>query len=256
MLRYFFCTLLLVSGCPADTLYLRNGGIVNGDFLGATPRQIRIDIGGQTQVFDIGDVASITFGQAAPAAAPVAAPAPVPAQAYANPAPVSGFQLAAGTSFVVRMIDSVDSERNRVGQTFRASMDQPVYVNGQQVIPRGTEVVVNLVDSKESGKIAGRSSLTLNLVSVRINGRMVDINTQSVTQTSGSRGARTAKMGVGGAGLGAAIGAIAGGGKGAAIGAGAGAGAGVGAEVLTKGQRVRIPSETRVTFILDVPVSI
>ena len=56
--------------------------------------------------------------------------------------------------------------------------------------------------------------------------------------------------------MGAIIGAIAGGGKGAAVGAAAGGAAGAGAEVVTKGQRVRIPSETRLTFLLDTPVKV
>jgi hypothetical protein len=115
---------------------------------------------------------------------------------------------------------------------------------------------VKLVDSKDSGKVTGRTNLTLNLQSVLISGRLVEINTQSVTQSSGSRGARTAGVTAGGAGLGAIIGGIAGGGKGAAIGAGTGAGAGLGVEVLTKGQKVHIPSETRLNFVLAVPTRI
>ncbi|MBV8729291.1 MAG: hypothetical protein JO336_05735, partial [Acidobacteriia bacterium] len=99
-----------------------------------------------------------------------------------------------------------------------------------------------------------RSELTLDLMSVRVNGRMVDLNTQTVSQESSSRGARTAKLAGGTAAVGAIIGAIAGGGKGAAIGAGAGAAAGAGAEIVTKGQRVKIPSETRLTFVLDSAV--
>ena len=255
--------LLLAGTALADTLTLRNGQVLEGNFLGGTPRQIRMDVGGQVQAFDVGDIASLIFGAAAP---PAYVPPQPPAQAYAPqgygpqgyaPQPMpQGMELPAGTNFVVRLIDSVDSERNRVGQTFRGSMDEPVFINGMQIIPRGADVVLALVDSKESGKIAGRSTLTLNLRSVGINGRMMDINTQSFTVASSSRGARTAKMGLGGAGLGAAIGAIAGGGKGAAIGAGAGGAAGIGAEVLTKGQRVRIPSETRLSFVLDVPVRI
>jgi len=47
---------------------------------------------------------------------------------------------------------------------------------------------------------------------------------------------------------------LAGGGKGAAIGTVAGAGAGTAAEVATKGQRVHIPSETRLTFTLQQAV--
>jgi hypothetical protein len=152
------------------------------------------------------------------------------------------------------MIDGVDSEVNRVGQTFNASLDEPVMLNGQTVIPRGADVVVKLVDAKESGKLTGRTSLTLDLVSVKINGRMVDINTQTVSQESSSRGARTAKVAGGTAALGAIIGAIAGGGKGAAVGAAAGGATGAGVEVVTSGQRVKIPSETRLTFVVDTPV--
>ena len=65
---------------------------------------------------------------------------------------------------------------------------------------------------------------------------------------------RTAKVAGGTAAVGAIIGAIAGGGKGAAIGAGAGAATGAGVEIATAGQRVRVPSETRLTFVLDSAV--
>jgi len=148
----------------------------------------------------------------------------------------------------------VDSQTNRVGQTFRASLDQPVMLDGNQVIPRGADVTVKLVDQKDSGKLTGRADLTLSLQAISVNGRMVDVNTQSVKQESSSRGERTAKVAGGTAAVGAIIGAIAGGGKGAAIGAGAGAAAGAGAEIVTAGQRVRIPSETRLTFVLDSAV--
>jgi len=56
--------------------------------------------------------------------------------------------------------------------------------------------------------------------------------------------------------LGAIIGGIAGGGKGAVIGAGAGGAAGAGVEEVTKGQRVKVPSETRLTFVLDTAIRI
>jgi len=247
---------VISSGFP-DTLTLRNGKVIDGNFVGGTTRQVKMETSAGTQVFDIGEVASIVF---TPSGAPaVAAPAAaVPAPAASQPVAAAGqnIEIPAGTHFVVRMIDSVDSERNQVGQTFHASMDEPVYLHGNQIVPRGSDVVVRLVDSKESGKIAGRSSLTLNLASVSINGRMVDINTSSVSQVSSSRGARTAKTTGGGAALGAAIGGIAGGGRGAAIGAGAGAGAGVAVQVLTNGQRVRVPSETRLSFRLESTVKI
>src|SRR5579871_5849892 len=162
--------------------------------------------------------------------------------------------LPAGIRLVIRMIDGVDSERNSVGQRFAASLDEPVVIDSQTVIPRGADIVVKLVDAKESGKFEGRTSLTLDLMRVMINGRMVDINTETVTEESSSRGKRSAKIVGGTAALGTIIGAIAGGGKGAAIGLGAGAATGAGAEILTKGQRVKIPSETRLTFVLESAV--
>jgi hypothetical protein len=165
----------------------------------------------------------------------------------------AGGTLPTGTSLVIRMIEPVDSETNRVGQTFRASLDQPVMLDGETLIPRGADAVVKLVDAKDSGKMTGRSELTLSLQSVSFNGRFVDINTQTINKESGSQGEKTAKTAGGTAAVGAIIGAIAGGGKGAAIGAGAGAAAGAGSQVILGGQRVRIPSETRLTFILDNP---
>ena len=53
-----------------------------------------------------------------------------------------------------------------------------------------------------------------------------------------------------------ALGGIFGGGRGAAIGAASGAGAGGAVQVLTKGQRVRIPAETRLSFTLQNAVRI
>jgi hypothetical protein len=131
-----------------------------------------------------------------------------------------------------------------------------VVVGSQQVIPRGADVIVKLVDDKQSGKITGKTELTLDLVSVTVSGRVIDVNTQAVTRESGSRTARSEKVIGGTAVLGTIIGAIAGGGKGAAIGAASGAGVGTAAQVATKGQRVHIPSETRLTFTLEYPVRI
>lgn len=265
----------------ADTVTMKDGRVVQGTYLGGSPRQVRIEVGDQIQTLDIGDIARIEFSgqQATPPPAPppaaVVAPAPPPPPAAPPPPPrdsnvfrpnsgdapppppaAASTEVPAGTNIVVRMIDGVDSQNNQVGQTFAASIDEPVVLNGETVIPRGADVVVKLVDSKESGKLTGRSELTLDLVSVKVNGRVVDVNTQTVSQQSSSRGERTAKVAGGTAVVGAIIGAIAGGGRGAAIGAAAGGAAGAGAEVVTKGQRVKIPSETRLTFVLDTPVQI
>jgi len=68
-----------------------------------------------------------------------------------------------------------------------------------------------------------------DLVSVFVNGKIVDVNTAAVTRESSSRTSRSGKVIGGTAALGAIIGALAGGGKGAAIGAASGAGVGTAA---------------------------
>src|SRR6185369_2367247 len=124
--------------------------------------------------------------------------------------------IPSGTVLTIRMVDSVDSERDRVGQTFNASLDEPVLdPSGRTLVPRGADVVVKLVDDQQSGKIEGRTVLTLDILSLRVDGRQIEIDTTAITQESASRGGKSAKVIGGTAALGAIIGAIAGGGKGA-----------------------------------------
>ena len=56
--------------------------------------------------------------------------------------------------------------------------------------------------------------------------------------------------------LGALIGAIAGGGKGAAIGTAVGAGSGAAVQVITHGDQVKIPPETKLEFTLRAPLTV
>lgn len=270
--------LVLSVACFGDTVTLKDGRVIQGTYLGGSPRQVRIEIGDQIQTLDVMDIARIEFGRTARQAdvepPPPPPPPPPPVQqpqppqqpqimqpdpeqaATAASRPGGGYDLLSGTNLVVRMIDGVDSETNRVGQTFAASLDQPVLdPSGQNVlIPRGADVVIKLVDAKESGTFTGRAGLTLNLQSVNVNGRLVQVNTQSISRVSSSQGTSTAKRGAAGAVIGASLGAIFGGGKGAATGAAVGGAAGAGTQVITKGQKLKIPSETRLTFVLDTPV--
>jgi hypothetical protein len=234
---------LVMAAMAADTVTLNDGRVITGIYLGGSPREVKLSAGDQVQTLDVADIVRIQFGAASERH-----------EGRTSTDAGGAIELPAGTNLVIRMIDAVDSERNSVGQTFAASLDEPVMINGQTVIARGADVVVKLVDAKESGKLTGRTTLTLDLMSLKVKNRMVDVNTQTVKEESSSRGARTAKVAGGTAALGTIIGAIAGGGKGAAIGLGAGAAAGAGVEILTKGQRVRIPSETRLTFVLENPV--
>ncbi|HYL39373.1 MAG TPA: hypothetical protein VEV17_25870 [Bryobacteraceae bacterium] len=256
LLRVTAVILALATFGLADTLTLRDGRVVRGEYIGGDARHVKMAVGDRVDTYAVDEVDSLQFGngQRSQAAPPPAAPTGFAQQ----PAPsnVSGLQLAIGTPITIRMIDGVNSEEARLGQTFHASVDEPVVVNGQTVIPRGADALTKLVQDQQSGKFEGRTVLTLVLQEVMINGRMVDITTGDVSEESKSRGSRTAKVVGGTTAVGAIIGAIAGGGKGAAIGAASGAAVGGGAQAVTKGQVVKIPSETRLTFTLQQPVQL
>jgi hypothetical protein len=278
LLRLVSLGAALVCLASADTLTLRSGRVITGQYLGGDARHIRMAIGDHVDTFNVEDVGDIEFSGDArssipappPPGPPPAPPSdpnqgrdqgfsqqppqPPPAQPPPAPMPVAGIQIPAGTPITVRMIDSVDSRGAHLGQTYRASVDEPVLINGQTVIPRGADALAKLVEDKQSGKFEGKTIMTLALSDITINGQMIDTTTADVSRASSSRGARTAKVVGGATALGAIIGALAGGGRGAAIGAASGAAVGGGAEILTKGQQVKIPSETRLTFTLEQPI--
>jgi len=257
--------LLCVSLCLADTLILRNGKVIQGTYLGGTARQIRMAVEDRVETYDISEVARLEF-EASPSAKSEPATRPVPPPGRVTgvlgtvrssqpaTAPTRPAEIPAGTTLVVRMIDSVDSETARPGQTFRASLDEPVVIDGQTVIAAGADVLTRLVEVRDPGKLTGGGHLTLDLDSITVGGRTIAVGTAEVTQAGRSRTGESAKVIGGTAALGAIIGAIAGGGRGAAIGAASGAGAGAAIQVLTSGPRVRIPSETRLTFTLQQPL--
>ena len=258
LLRLTTIGAVLVSFCCADTLTLRSGRVVTGQYVGGDARHIRMAIGDHVDTFNIEEVGDLQFGGNAPPAPPPPSSPSQTSQGFAPqpppPVPVAGVQIPTGTAITVRMIEKIDSGDARLGQTFRASVDEPVLVNGQTVIPRGADALVKLVEDQQSGKFEGKTVLTLALTDITINGQMIDTTTGDVSRASSSRGARTAKVVGGATALGAIIGALAGGGRGAAIGAASGAAVGGGTEILTKGQQVKIPSETRLTFTLQQPI--
>lgn len=183
------------------------------------------------------------------------APAPAPAAAPAPPRPRT-VQVPVGSVIAVRMIDSVDSATNHAGEIFRASLDAPIVVDNEVVVPSGADAYVKLIEAKSAGRMTGRSELSLELNRIEFQGKTYSVETAAYSQAGSSRGKRTAATIGGGAALGALIGAVAGGGKGAAIGAAVGAGAGTGVQAATKGQQIKIPSETRLDFRLEQPLEI
>jgi hypothetical protein len=253
--------LLFVGAAAADTLELKDGRVLQGRYLGGTQALVRFSINGEIQTFNVTEVVALTFtsnygGQPAAAPAPAMAPAPAP-QAAAAPVPAGGaFSIPAGQSMLVRMIDGVDSSKNHVGDIFHASLETDLVVNGTFVARKGTDVYGRLAEAKEAGHISGSSELQLELTRMVIDGHDYPVVSSDYSLKGKGRGTNTAEKVGGGAVLGAIIGAVAGGGKGAAIGAGVGSAAGAGVQVFTRGQQVKVPSETLLEFRLQQPVTV
>lgn len=202
--------------------------------------------------------------QAAPVAAPIPAAAPAaPPSLPQPPSPPSPpppqpvtVTLPAGTIFGVRTVDSIDSSTSQAGQIFRGSLDAPLLLEGNVVVPKGLNVNLKLVTASSAGSLKGASELTVALDSFTYQGKTYRISSSDVQEKGESRGKRSAAVIGGGAVLGAIIGGLAGGGKGAAIGAGVGAGGGTAVQAATHGKQVRIPSETRLDFSLRDPLDV
>lgn len=184
------------------------------------------------------------------------APAPAPAPPPPPPPPPQKVAVPSGTTLAVRLVDAVDSETATQGQTFHATLDSPLAVDGNVVIPAGYAVEGHVVQVQSAGKFAGQSLLVLQLDRMKAGDNYYNIQTDQYKRQGSSRGKNTAEKVGAGAGIGALIGAIAGGGKGAAIGAAAGGGLGAGAQAVTHGQQIKLPSETVLNFTLQAPVSV
>lgn len=256
----FLFAAVFVASAVADTLELKDGRVLQGRYLGGTQAVMRFDVNGNVQTFSVNDIVALTFtqGGGSASAAPARSLAPTPAR-VAQAQPVAGggtVTIPAGQPILVRMIDSVDSSKNHVGDIFHASLETDLTVNGAVVARKGTDVYGRLAEAKEAGHVAGSSELQLELTRMVIDGRDYPVVSSDYTLQGKGRGKNTAEKVGGGAALGAIIGAIAGGGKGAAIGAGVGAGAGGAVQVLTRGQQVKVPSETLLEFRLQQPATV
>lgn len=237
--------ILFTLTASADVLYLRNGTTVEGTFLSGDSRTVRfLTQGGKVQNFALTDVESISFGSGTETVS--ASPSRTPSGPYTVPK---------GTVLVVRMIDSVDSDVNKPGDIFRATLDEPVRVGGRILAAKGTFVAVQLVHVKQSGQLRGEEEIALQLRSITFNDKTYPLATDFARVASEGKGGQTAKVVGGATAIGALIGAITGGKKGAAVGAATGAGAGVAIQA-TRGKQVRVPSEAVLAFDLEESVTL
>jgi hypothetical protein len=224
----------------ADTLTFRDGKSANGTFLGGTTRQIEFQLtSGESLKAPVDAVKSLTFS------VPAATASPEPARSSGR----SPVLVPAGLAFRVRTIDGIDVDATQAGAQFRGSLDDPIMLGGDVIVPRGADVVLVAAKVQQGGRMKGSDLVELKVNSISVRGRTYPVVTNPVEAKSGGEGKKTTRKVVGGAGLGAIVGGIAGGGTGAAIGALAG---GAGGAILAAGGQphLKVPPETRLQFQL------
>jgi hypothetical protein len=275
---------LFAAPAFSDTLVLKSGERVSGFFEGGSARVIKFRTNdGVVKDYDLLSVQQIQFNDDKASTTPSSSlssssttsspsstrtttssssssdPRLLPktervTQPTSSNAANTGWTIPTGSKVVIRMIDSVNSERNKIGEQFIAVLEEPISEGGVEVIPKGADVRGRIANINEAGRIAGSAQLGLELTQITVNGIPYSITTSEYQEVGEGRGTQTAKRAGVGAGLGAVIGAIAGGGKGAAIGAGVGGGGATAVQVLTKGEKLNIPSETKLEFTLRAPL--
>jgi hypothetical protein len=195
------CLACLASG---DTLKLTNGQVIYGVFMG---RSGILGPDGTTKTYSFSQVGSLTFG-----------PIPSASQQTAAAAPLE-INVPSGTFMLIRMSETLDTSTAQPGQVFTATLATNLAAQGYVVARQGTTAHGQVVDVSFARRLFGKSTITLQLTQIVINGTAIGITTDTWDSEGKGSGARTARRTFGGAGLGAGIGALAGNaGEGAAIG--------------------------------------
>jgi outer membrane lipoprotein SlyB len=175
-----------------------------------------------------------------------------------------GFSVPNGTTLTATLNTDLTSQQTREGDRFTMNVTSPSQYNGAVI--EGT--VSNI---ERSGRIAGRSDLTLNFQTIRFrngstsdfagfidqvrttDGEKVTVDNEGTVQDSSSQTTRTVTRSGIGAAIGAIIGGITGGGQGAAIGAAVGAGAGAGTVLVQGRNDIRLLRGTEFTIRSSAP---
>ena len=197
------------------------------------------------------------------------APPPVPreqAAPAARPASSEKIKVPSGTRVGVVLENGISTRSAKPGDSLYFHTSFPITQNNRIIIPVGSYLRGELIESKRPGKIKGRGEFRMRLDTLIFpNGYTVDLNAAPRSADSGGKETTDSEgkvTGPGGKGkdvgtvaettvTGAGIGAIADGAKGAGIGAGIGAVAGLGAILLTRGPEAELPRGSTLDIVLE-----
>lgn len=164
--------------------------------------------------------------------------------------------LPAGTTLRLELTSAVASDTSKVEDAVRAALREAVSLDGQTVLPVGTELAGTVTDAAQSARVKGKARIAYRFDSLSLDDERYAIGTAVIShEAESTKGEDATKIGVG-AGVGAAVGAVLGGGSGAAKGAAIGGAAGTGAVLATRGAEVRLGPGAEVTTRLTEPLTV
>ena len=166
------------------------------------------------------------------------------------------FTVPGDTTVSVVLDQALSSKDGRSGDSFDATLAEPLVVEGKTVVRKDARVRGSVINVVPSGRLQTPAELGITLTAIQLGGAWKEIATDSVQMKGSSHKTRNIEMIGGGSALGAIVGAVAGGGKGAAIGAAAGAGAGTAGAAATGKKDITLPAESRLTFHLKEPLRV
>ncbi len=219
---------LLVNPATAQTLTLVDGETIQGRYMGGTQETIIFEVNGETQIFSITEVESLSFDYESVSAA------------AAQAAPVTTITVPAGTLILVKLDQTIVTGRNKAGERFTATLEADVVVEGYVIGPRGTKLYGKIVEAQKGGRLARVASLQLTLTDFMVDNQLRPMHTD-VFGVEGTRQGTLAKIAVG-----AAVGGIAGG----ESGLNEGAAVGLAAAAMTPGNQIQLPKGALIEFRL------
>jgi type IV secretion system protein VirB10 len=205
-----------------------------------------------------------------PQTVPPTAVAPKPAPAP-PPASTERITLPSGTRLGVVLQNGISTRSAKSGDSVYLQTSFPITQNNRVIIPVGSYLRGELLESKRPGKVKGKGEFRLRLDTLIFpNGYTVNLNAAPRSADSGGKETMDSEgkvTGPGGKGkdagtiaettaAGAGIGALAHGVKGLGIGAGVGAAAGLAAVLLTRGPEAELPRGSTLDIVLEHDLSL
>lgn len=257
---------LSASGTPAPNQLAPDG---SGSPEGAPPVSVDKSMGPDGTVASPTLTAPVTASSRGATTAPVSgdqrepgrAIAPEPPTAAAGPAAsapvVREFTLPAGTQLRIRLGNSLSTASAKVEDPVNGTLENSIVEDGVTVVPAGSAVSGQVVESVRSGKVKGRGRLSLRFTALRPEGDdTYRIRTRTWTKVAEGQAKKdAATIGIPAAG-GAIVGGIIGGKKGAVIGGATGGGAGTAVVLTQRGPDVRLGAGAVVAVRLAEPVTV